>query len=274
MTSTLIDTICQSLFSSGKELFLVFDRDGTLVPFTDNPADAIMDSEVRATLNRLAMMPGIHVGVLSARSVKQLQIDLPDNVEMLAGNYGLEIEQPHGVCFCHPTAHAARPFFEKTKALIAKDLPEKFQSILEDHGLSLCLHWHKTPEDLRKEFHTIVSDIAKTVPELYFKTLTTSYEIWPDIEWDKGYGIAKMVELSELGADNIVPLFAGDSLVDEPAFAWVNEHAGASILVGKNRPTTLAKYTLESPSLLHGLINRIEQLAPSRMQNAAKKVSQ
>ena len=263
MTST-IDTICQSLFSIGKELFLIFDRDGTLVPFTDNPADAIMDPQVRASLNRLSTIPGVHVGVLSARSVKQLKIDLPDNKQMLAGNYGLEIEQAHGVCFCHPIAHAARPFFEKTKALISKDLPEKFKSILEDHGLSLCLHWHKTPEDLRKEFHTIVSDIAKSVPELYFKTLTTSYEIWPDIEWDKGYGIAKMLELSELEADNIIPLFAGDSLVDEPAFAWVNGHSGHGVLVGKNRPTTLAKYTLETPFLLHELINRIEQLVPAR----------
>lgn len=255
MTGT-IDTICQQLSTSDRELFLVFDRDGTLVPFTANPADATLDFRVRDSLNRLADLPGIHVAILSARSICKLDEDLPDRKQILAGNYGLEIEFPTGARFIHPQAQSARINLEKARDLLEKRLMPQFECILEDHGLSLCLHFHKTPESLQEEFHTKVRELAADFPELYFKLLATSYEVWPAIDWDKSHGLDKMLELAKLSPDEIILLYAGDSIVDEPAFDWVNLNNGISILVGKRN--SKARFSLDTPSRLHELIGRLE----------------
>jgi trehalose-6-phosphatase len=71
----IIDAIRPILFGSGKPLFLVFDRDGTLVPFADEPEDAVFSDSVRESLYRLAEQPGVSVGVLSARSTSKLRSD-------------------------------------------------------------------------------------------------------------------------------------------------------------------------------------------------------
>jgi trehalose-phosphatase len=176
---------------------------------------------------------------------------------ILAGNYGLEIETPAGNIFCHPQARDARAELEKVRDLLQKEIPAQYLFILEDHGLSLCLHFHKTPAFMVKDFHEIVGKVARCFKGLHFKQLATSYEVWPAIKWDKSNGLNKMLHMSALNPAEVITLYAGDSIVDEPAFSWVNEHAGISILVGKRN--SVARFSVEAPSQLHELVHYLSK---------------
>ncbi len=48
---------------------IALDRDGTLVPIVDDPAEAVIQDGLRKTLHALAQEPGVHVALVSARGV-------------------------------------------------------------------------------------------------------------------------------------------------------------------------------------------------------------
>ena len=256
-----IEEICRRLLT-GKELFLIFDRDGTLVPFSEMPEGALLDEPVRQSLNRLASCPGVHVGIMSARSISWLRRDLPDRKQILAGNYGLEIELPSGAYFCQAQAQSRRKYLEQALRRLEQNLEAPQMYILEDHGLSLCLHFHKTPVRLSESLHKSVSLVEQGLPQLYFKRLPTSYEVWTVCDWDKSHGLAKMFELVNFGPSDVTLLYAGDSRGDEPAFVWTNKHAGISVLVGKR--DSEAEFALETPAHLHKLLGCLEQAGAAR----------
>jgi trehalose 6-phosphate phosphatase len=250
-----IDLTLSREMQNGRELLLVFDRDGTLVPFCADPADAIMSCRLREQLNQLSGLPRVHVGIISARSLSQLKVDLPDGKQILAGNYGLEIECPSAGQFCHPEAQAARSRLEAARDMLWQKLPADFNTILEDHLLSLCLHFHKTLAAKQPRVHELVGVVEKACPQLYFRRLPSSYEVWSVNGWDKSHALDKMLHMCRLNPDRSLTLYAGDSRVDEPAFAWVNKHDGISILVGQR--DSQAKFSLASPEEVQALIGRL-----------------
>lgn len=252
---SIIDQITKQI-CGGKKLFLAFDRDGTLVPLAELP-DTVFDKKVANTLRHLSAIPGVYVGIISARSIGRLKSDLPDSRLILAGNYGLEIECPGKARFCHPQALAARGSLERAKHALLEMVPDELRTILEDHGLSLCLHFHRTPARLIDRLHGCVREVETQFTDLYFRRLPTNYEVWALTGWDKSHGLSMMLELSGLRPEEVMPFYAGDAVVDEPAFAWINQHQGVSILVG-SRPTE-AHFVLGKPELLHDLIHRLDE---------------
>jgi trehalose 6-phosphate phosphatase len=256
-TASTIETISRRICLR-RPLFLVFDRDGTLVPFSDDPAAAVMSAQVRASLDRLSLKAGVHVAILSARAIRELRADLPDGNHILAGNYGLEIEGNSFGRSCHPQVASARSELALAKKLLEEKLRCDFQTILEDHELTLCLHFHKTPGALQEDFHSVVRQVEGTFPQLFFKKLPTSYEVWTVRNWNKADGLTRMLALSRMDPESITLLYAGDSQDDEPAFAWTNRHNGVSLLIGKRN--SRAKFALATPFQLHELLSRLESM--------------
>lgn len=239
-------------------LFLVFDRDGTLVPFHHDPARAILGQEVLDRLDRLAKQKGVLVGILSARGLNHLVKDFPNNKQILAGNYGMEIHISSTINYKHPKAEAVRDLLMQIREELIESLLPQFEAVLEDHELSLCLHWHRTPDLFKPKIHSIVKEICKDKPQLQLRALPSSYEFAPSVDWDKARGLEEMLRLARVRTEDVALVYAGDSPADEAAFAWVNHHEGISIQVGSE--SSHAQFKLESPAQLHELIHSIEHL--------------
>jgi trehalose 6-phosphate phosphatase len=80
-------------------------------------------------------------------------------------------------------------------------------------------------------------------------------EVAPVAIGDKGVAVKKMLERPALrGA---LPIYFGDDLSDEPAFASVRK--GISILVGKRR-TTGARFCLRGPAEVATALSRMEEM--------------
>ncbi len=239
----IINKIAESVKDS--HLLAIFDRDGTLVPINSDPNAAILDSGVLKLLLTLDSLPNIKVAILSARDLEELSHDFENNDLILGGNYGMELRVPNRELWKEPNALRARGILLKVKSELQKRLPEETQVILEDHQLTLCLHWHLVPLAHRDKVHGSMALLKKKYAQLVFKTLPTSYEIWPAVEWDKSFGLIQMTAMLETNLNKCLLLYFGDSDSDEPAFAWVNSHGGITVRVGKNE-ASMAQFDVGS----------------------------
>lgn len=254
-TAKIVDAI--EKISQGKELLIAFDRDGTLVPYAHRPEDAILDPAVRNNLLALATTSSVTVAIVSARSIAQLRGEFDSSQLIIAGNYGLEIHFPDKPQMTNQVAlQSARALKEARDELVPLIKPA-VNAILEDHGYSLCLHWHTVPVDARPQVHALIKEVSTKFPELLFRAQPTSYEVLPNTEWDKGQALAYIDSTLDPERDRAY-VFVGDSAADEPAFAWVNARRGVSVRVGSLGENTCSQYqltdTLQAAELLPGLV--------------------
>jgi trehalose 6-phosphate phosphatase len=213
-----------------RNIFVGLDRDGTIVPYAARPEAAKVDPELSALLNVLSEKPGICVGIISARSVAQLRGDFDVKKMFLAGNYGMEIACPRGEVHIQPFALEAVPSLKKVRDRLSKLV--RMGGILEDHGYSLCLHWHQVAVENVEIVKQEVAAMKHEFSSLQFSALPTSFEVKPLVVWNKGEALDQIFGKHAKLLGNSYPLYAGDSAADEPAFAWVNGKGGISIRVG------------------------------------------
>jgi len=95
-------------YRRGASLALLFDYDGTLVPIAEHPRLAVLTSETRQRLDRLARTPSAFVGVLSGRRIDDLKHTVGVSGVCYVGTGGLELDL-WGVPIMHPeSADAAQ----------------------------------------------------------------------------------------------------------------------------------------------------------------------
>jgi trehalose 6-phosphate phosphatase len=254
-----VDRILQSIEAvlQTRKLFIGLDRDGTLVPYSDRPEEARVDAELYALLSNLSKLPAVRVGIISARSIAQLRGDFDSKKLFLAGNYGLEICSPKGEFLIQPMALDAVPSLKEMRDRLASLTSPRINAVLEDHGYSLCLHWHTVAVEERDLVHQKVAELKEHFPLIETHALTTSYEFKPRMLWSKGSALRQIYMQEQADLANAYPIYAGDSEADEPAFDWVNDHGGISIKVGSGDFKTCSKYQLADTVELRKLLTRI-----------------
>jgi trehalose 6-phosphate phosphatase len=244
---------------------IALDRDGTLVPYAARPEDARVDEHLTKITSALAQQPGFHIAVISARSVAQLRGDFDGQGIILAGNYGMEVRFPDGRQVVQPHALRAVPYLKLVRDQLATILDLESGVILEDHGYSLCLHWHQVPLSRRDEVHMAIQALSQDFSQVRFRALPTSYEVVPNIPWDKGLALSFLDANISTGGVEPLYFYAGDTDADVPAFEWVNERGGISVRVGGS--TALgAKFHLLHPEDLQAVL---KQLANKRAELSA-----
>lgn len=229
--------------SRGK-LLLGFDRDGTLAPITDQPDESFVDQKVIASLKVLQSLGGVEIAVVSARSCRWLSQDFIDMKLILGGNYGLEVVYPDGEHRMHEAAKSAAAALQALRQPISELAATVPGVFVDDHDLSLCIHFHLVEPDLRESLRASLAQILGRTKEVKAINLPTSFEVFPNVEWNKGMalqGIAeKLAWEGEFGA-----FFIGDSDPDESAFEWVNSRGGLSVRIGPAEKTVA---TMSVPS--------------------------
>ena len=77
------------------------------------------------------------------------------------------------------------------------------------------------------------------------------YELRPAVDWNKGKAVLHLIDVLGLDSDDIVPMYLGDDITDEDAFAAIRD-TGIAILVGSpddpemNNRVTAAEFGLAS----------------------------
>ncbi|WP_242928246.1 trehalose-phosphatase [Pontibacter vulgaris] len=227
---------------NGKQPAVFLDYDGCLTPIVKDPDQAILSDEMRNVLRQLADV--CKVAIVSGRdrqNVKQL-VQL-DNV-YFAGSHGFDISGPGGMHTEPGGASAALPALDAS----AKVLREKLQSIkgtlVERKRYAIAVHYRNVADENVEQVKQITEEVIAQHPELKKGLGKMVIELKPNLDWHKGKAVLWLMEALELNEQVTMPLYIGDDITDEDAFATLQDR-GITILVGEHDEKTAATYRLK-----------------------------
>lgn len=218
----------------GAALFLDFD--GTLVELAQTPDSISVPGDLPDLLQALAARLGGRLAIVSGRSLGDLDRHVACPGIAMSGSHGLELRLADG------SVRALRPNGELNAARerIRRFAEADTGLLVEEKPASIALHYRLAP--------ALEDDVLRLMDGLAAETgLVVQHgkmvaELRP-AGADKGDAVETLMR--EPGFAGARPLFMGDDLTDEHAFAAAAALGGAGILVGDERETG-ARYRLES----------------------------
>jgi len=216
------------------KISLFLDIDGTLAGFEATPEAVQPLARRTLLLQRLGRALEGRIAAVSGRDLTSIDRILERSVGAAAGVHGLERRRPDGSVL-RAAPHPALTDARQQAEAFATATPGV---LVEDKGLAFALHYRQAPQ-ARAAVEALAALLAESglalqpgedVMEL--KTPGT----------DKGVSVRAF--MAEPPFDMGLPVFVGDDLTDEHAFAAAKALGGFGVLVGQPRPT-LARYRLD-----------------------------
>ena len=245
--------------ASAPRVLLLFDYDGTLTPIVARPEAASLSDETRQMLSDLAGMNRFVVGVVSGRSLGDLEAMVAVPGLVYAGNHGLEMKGK-GMDFVHPEAPAFEASLAESARLLERELSDVPGIMVDNKRLTLTVHFRNAPDSYAAQVDSTV--MAVTAPYVAAGQLKITrgkkvVEVRPNLDWGKGKAIEK---IREYCGDSPLPMFFGDDQTDEEGFAVVQDSGGLAVFVGPARESTLALHRLDTPAEVAQVLALLAQL--------------
>ncbi len=207
------------------------DYDGTLTPIVDRPEDAIITPEMRDSVSALASR--CPVCVVSGRDRKVVQELMGLDNLIVAGSHGFDIWSPDGGTLQREEGSAHMALLGEVKAQLQAELGSISGALIEPKKASVAAHYRLVSEAERPKIKAVVDAILAAHPEeLKMTPGKMVYEIQPRIDWDKGKAVLYLLSALKLDGDDYMPMYLGDDITDEHAFAAL-ENRGIGIFVGR-----------------------------------------
>lgn len=247
----------------GKYLFLFLDYDGTLAPIASTPDKAVFPEETKAILKQLSQKPGCRVAVISGRQLSDIKKNIGLKDIIYSGNHGLEIQGPQ-----LKYRAAVLPEYIKIIGQIKNSLDAGLAKIkgviIENKGISLCLHYRLVKKDevplVKTIFHEIIIDyLVKGI--IAIKPGKMAIDIRPSSWIDKGKAVLWLLAREDFrrGSHSLLPIYIGDDLTDEDAFLVLKD-IGLTMCVGKNKGSHAQYYFQDTGEVVQFLRMVLEVL--------------
>jgi alpha,alpha-trehalase len=235
--------IVKKHLSSAPELALFLDYDGTLTSIRKQPSQAVLSRNMKKLLRELSLLPGIHLTIVTGRAMEDIRALVPLETIGFAANHGLQLSFPHWE-WIHPAVPKS-VFRVQILVRLLENICDVIPKVrIENKGLTIAIHYRNVDSryvDLLKQ--TILRLMVPFSSNLKFSYGKKVFEIRPDIAWDKGEAIKKIMKAKKC-SKQCMPIAIGDDLTDEDAFR-VMRSRGVSIHVGKTC-NTIAEYYLQN----------------------------
>jgi trehalose 6-phosphate phosphatase len=239
--------------NSGWALFL--DVDGTLLELAETPQGVHVSASLKELIGTVRWRLDGALALVSGRSLASLD-QLFSPLRLIAsGVHGCERRAADGLVM-RPEVDAAMI------ARVRNDLADFVRSheglLLEDKHYAVALHYRRAPH-LEDEVYRIMEQMRTYLgPTFALQAGKSVVELRPG-EWTKGTSIKSfMLEAPFLGR---TPVFIGDDVTDEDAFAVVNAMNGISIKVGAAE-ATIAKHRLGGVSEVLRWLQTVPPVVP------------
>ncbi|WP_426702221.1 trehalose-phosphatase [Rhodanobacter sp. Col0626] len=235
--------------NTGARWAIFLDVDGTLLDFADDPLAVEVSSSLLSLLHALHRALDGALALVSGRELDQLDRMFGHPRWAAAGLHGLQLRHADGNCrdFNVPAAQQ----MQMRHAIHA--LSDRFDGVqLEDKQSAIALHCRRAPEQLP----ALREAAMVLLPQL------PGYELQPGnlvLEFkpagmDKGHAVHELMAQPPFHGRR--PVYLGDDLTDEHAFARVNRGHGLSVRIGTREPT-LAEFTLPGPAATEAWLTRV-----------------
>jgi len=240
------------------KLALFLDYDGTLADFARTPDDVEPDPQLISLLGALRDAVHIRIAVISGRRLSHIRALVPVPGMLLAGTYGVELQNPQGKRIDRVEFARIRPTLDTVKPQWRALIQPHRGFYLEDKAWSLALHAKNADEvqaeSVLKRAEAII--VRDAHPKEIFRTLGGHkfLELAPRAA-NKGKTISYL--LDNEGRDDLLPVYFGDDDKDEEAFGVILQHGGICVKVGAQPGETLAQARLSSPAAVRDFLKSL-----------------
>ena len=115
--------------------------------------------------------------------------------------------------------------------------------LIERKRYALAIHYRLVPDGQIGRVHDAVDQTAAGFPELRTTGGKSLLELRPGIDWDKGKAVLWLLDSLGLEGREVLPIYLGDDVTDEDAFAAI-ERRGIAIIVSEPSVESRARYRL------------------------------
>nr|WP_255494766.1 trehalose-phosphatase [Luteibacter sp. Sphag1AF] len=231
---------------------MFLDADGTLLPFADDPDAVIVAPGLVDLLDELRSKLGGALALISGRAIANLDYLFGRPDWAAAGQHGLERRGSYGALTVEAVDPVELANLRDAAYVLAASLPGVR---VEDKGFSIALHCRERPEHEQALAH-LAPAIAGRFKGFELQPGSYVFEFKPR-GMDKGKAVAALMSVEPF--TDRVPVYLGDDLTDEHAFAAVNALGGSSVRVGTREPT-VAGFTLSSPADVHAWLYQVNAM--------------
>jgi trehalose 6-phosphate phosphatase len=214
------------------------DVDGTLLDIAPTPAEVVVPESLRQTLSSLWRLCGGAVALISGRTIEELDRAFAPLRLPAAGAHGAQVRTA-------PEAPVAGvdteldPELRRRVAALA--LPGM---LVEDKGSSIAIHYRQAP-DQERPLRAAIDALCETVPPGSVEILPGKAVIeLKQPQFNKGTAVRRI--LAEPPFAGRRPLYIGDDITDQAAFAVLHEFDGIGLSVGRHLPGAKLAFTTAS----------------------------
>jgi trehalose 6-phosphate phosphatase len=220
---------------AGWALFL--DVDGTLLEIAETPQSVRVPPVLREILVSLSFRLDGALALVSGRTLNDLDHLFAPLRFCAAGVHGWERREATG-CVIRPQLDPSR--LDCARDLLRRLVARQEGLMLEDKGHGLAVHFRRAPH-LSAVVREHVTEACRLVGSAFtMQAGKCVFEIRP-AGHTKGTSVRAFMQQPPFLER--LPIYIGDDLTDEDAFAIVNEIGGISIKVGDDQ-ATLAQHRL------------------------------
>jgi trehalose 6-phosphate phosphatase len=224
----------ENLDASAVALFL--DVDGTLLEIRDNPAEVVADRALTELLQACSKKVHGALSLISGRSIAEVDRIFAPAVFPVAGAHGAELRFDGAEALTLDSNPMPREALRRLEEFVAANP----SLLLEYKRGGVSLHYRRAPE-LQAACGELVRGLMADLGDA-FRLIAGKmvYEIAPAAH-NKGAAIRAFPEHAPFAGR--IPVYVGDDVTDEDAFAEVNRVDGLSIRVGDSAHSQ-ARYEL------------------------------
>jgi trehalose 6-phosphate phosphatase len=241
------------------QVAILLDVDGTLLDIALTPHDVRVPSTLRKTLAKLQERTNGALALVSGRSLSDIDLIFAPLKLSAVGGHGAEIRvSPNSKANGTPSRFLDR----KTRSRLIEVAEVDEGVIMEDKGYSVALHYRLAP-DKKRAIEDAVAAICGELPEGAVEVLPGKAVI--EIKksgFNKGTALRDLMAHAPFAGRK--PIFVGDDVTDEAAFAVVPEFDGMAISVGRMVPGVAQRF--EAPSDVRRWLEHIARDGPGRTE--------
>ena len=242
--------------ASNRRMVLFLDYDGTLTPIVSRPEEAVLSDAMRDILRELAGR--YTVAVISGRDLADVKNHVGIENIFYAGSHGFDIAGPEGRHIEVQQGKAFLPTLDKAQEALEERLGAIPGAAVERKKFSIAAHYRNVEAGREKDVAKAVDEVHADYPSLRKSSGKKIYELQPRVDWHKGKAVQWLLETLGLDQPDVLPIYIGDDITDEDAFAALSDRGIGIVARDKPRPTA-AQYELKDPGEVKEFLRRIKE---------------
>lgn len=231
-----------------RRVAVFLDYDGTLTPIVPRPEDAVLAPAVRETVTQLAQL--CTVAIVSGRDLADVRRLVGIEGLVYAGSHGFDIAGPAGAVPGGSERDRFLPLLAAAQAELEAALAGVAGAQVERKKYSVAVHYRNVADADLEAVEAAVNGLLARQPTLRDLPGKKVHDLQPRVDWDKGKALLHLLRTLGLDGPDLLPVYVGDDITDEDAFAVLRER-GLGIVVREEPRPTLATQALDSPAEVH-----------------------